>query len=471
MSSDFVSTWRGRFAESGLRGLMDRPRSGHPLKFSPVQRLEIVATMCEPGVPPEGLNGWTYELLCEKLKGDGIADISRSHLCRILARAELRPHKTKMWLHSKDPKFKEKVADIVDLYLNPPVGATVVCFDEKTGMQAIERKYPDKPATPAIPGPVLLGSGALVPAVAPTECPTTFEGALNIEPAVAVVQPVNASEFVPPVQPGAVGESSPAVEPVCTMEPTPPVEPTTVSDSMPIFEALVATESTPAIVETVSVIESSPAAEPVNATGSTPSNAPAATADLTTSAKASAAAMPRKPRKPDKPGTPGKPGKREYEYIRHGTLSLLAAFIVHTGEVLAQMGPTRKAEDLVAFMEYLAATIKGEIHVIWDNLNIHHGERWEKFNKEHGNRFHFHYTPIHASWVNQVEMWFGILQRRCLKNGNFTSTDDLRRQVEAFIALWDTKYKHPFKWSFTGYLPIPRSVEPPRVGGKEAAAK
>ena len=118
-------------------------------------------------------------------------------------------------------------------------------------------------------------------------------------------------------------------------------------------------------------------------------------------------------------------------------------------------------------MEYLAATIKGEVHVIWDNLNIHKGERWEKFNNEHGNRFHFHYTPIHASWVNQVEMWFGILQRRCLKNGNFTSRDDPKRQVEAFIALWDTRYKHPFKWSFTGYLPLPKSVEPPRLGGKE----
>jgi transposase len=150
-------------------------------------------------------------------------------------------------------------------------------------------------------------------------------------------------------------------------------------------------------------------------------------------------------------GRRGQPGKREFEYIRHGTLTLIGAFIVATGQVFGQIGPTRTGDDLEQFMDYLASQIEGTVHIIWDNLNIHHGERWLKFNERHGNRFHFHYTPLHASWVNQIEIWFGIFHRRCLKNGNFTGLDDLRRQVEAFLALWNGRDKHPFNWSFAGY--------------------
>ena len=150
-------------------------------------------------------------------------------------------------------------------------------------------------------------------------------------------------------------------------------------------------------------------------------------------------------------GRPGKPGKREFEYIRHGTLTLIAAFIVATGRVFAHIGPTRTGDDLERFMDHLASQINGTIHIIWDNLNIHSGPRWIDFNKRHGDRFHFHYTPIHASWVNQIEIWFGIFHRRCLKNGSFTSQEELRRQIEAFLAIWNEKDKHPFRWSFTGY--------------------
>ena len=99
-------------------------------------------------------------------------------------------------------------------------------------------------------------------------------------------------------------------------------------------------------------------------------------------------------------------------------------------------------------MDYLASKIEGSIHIIWDNLNIHHGQRWVEFNARHGSRFHFHYTPLHASWVNQIEIWFGIFHRRCLKNSSFKGMDDLKRQIEAFLAIWNEKDKHPFKWSF-----------------------
>lgn len=78
-------------------------------------------------------------------------------------------------------------------------------------------------------------------------------------------------------------------------------------------------------------------------------------------------------------------------------------------------------------------------------------EASQQFNKRHGQRFSFHYTPLHASWVNQVELWFGILQRRCLRNGTFKSVQELKWAVEAFVALWNNTDKHPFKWSFLGY--------------------
>ena len=130
---------------------------------------------------------------------------------------------------------------------------------------------------------------------------------------------------------------------------------------------------------------------------------------------------------------------------------MIASLNVQTGDVFAHNGPTRKADDLIAFMEALAGKVSGTIHVIWDNLNTHKGQRWEEFNERHGGRFHFHYTPIHASWVNQIEIWFSILQRRCLRRGIFTSVQELQETVEAFLAHWNAVDKHPFKWTFAGF--------------------
>ena len=101
---------------------------------------------------------------------------------------------------------------------------------------------------------------------------------------------------------------------------------------------------------------------------------------------------------------PGRAGRREFEYIRHGTRTLIAAFDVKTGQVFGQCRQRRTAEDLRQFMEALAERYpKGEVYVVWDNLNIHHGAAWRRFNERHGGRFHFVYTPLHASWVNQIK--------------------------------------------------------------------
>lgn len=113
----------------------------------------------------------------------------------------------------------------------------------------------------------------------------------------------------------------------------------------------------------------------------------------------------------------------EYEYKRHGTQVLLGAFDVRTGKVFGRVVPHRTGEALVAFMDDLAELYpKGDVYVVWDNLNIHYdgkAKRWRRFNERHGNRFHFVYTPKHASWMNQVEIWFSILQRRVLQHATF----------------------------------------------------
>lgn len=162
---------------------------------------------------------------------------------------------------------------------------------------------------------------------------------------------------------------------------------------------------------------------------------------------------------------PHRPRRIDYEYIRNGTRKLLAAFNPHTGDVYGEVREHRKAADLVEFMEELANRHPvGDVHIVWDNLNIHHdgpNKRWEQFNQRHGNRFHFHYTPIHASWVNQIELFFGILQRRVLRHGVFNSLEELDQAVLGFLEHWNTQEGHPFAWAFKGY--------PLQCGTREAA--
>jgi transposase len=155
---------------------------------------------------------------------------------------------------------------------------------------------------------------------------------------------------------------------------------------------------------------------------------------------------------PDRLPRPGRRGRREYEYVRHGTSTLIAAFEVKTGKVCGVCSPTREANDLMEFMDALARAIPhGPVFVIWDNLNIHHGERWQQFNARHGGRFQFVHTPIHASWLNQIEIWFGILHKRVLKYGSFESVQQLVDKVCGFIQHWNDCEAHPFRWKFRGF--------------------
>lgn len=150
------------------------------------------------------------------------------------------------------------------------------------------------------------------------------------------------------------------------------------------------------------------------------------------------------------------PGRFDFEYCRHGTHCLFGCFNIRTGKVLGRCTPTRKRHDFFAFMDLVAATYRQpRVHVVLDNLNTHidtkKGAFVTEWNHRHGNRFVFHYTPTKGSWLNQIELWFGILSRRVLRYGNFRSKEELVRSVDTFIQAWNREEAHPFRWTFTGF--------------------
>jgi transposase len=131
-------------------------------------------------------------------------------------------------------------------------------------------------------------------------------------------------------------------------------------------------------------------------------------------------------------------------YTRHGTLNLFAALNVATGDVQTKTTQTKKREDFQSFLEDILTDVKPsqEVHVILDNYATH--KKNEGWLKEYPN-VHFHFTPTSASWINQVEIWFGILSRKALKNASFTSVEDLSRAIEDFTDVYH-KNAQPFVW-------------------------
>jgi transposase len=298
--------WRAAFrAEAVDESLEDRPRSGRPGRIPGWVRCEVLKFACmRPDAQAQPFRStWTLEDLRLAVTHHTGTAISRSEICRTLQSHTLRPHTVRMWLHSPDPEFRAKVVRVCELYASPPPGATVLCVDEKTGMQALERIHPTRPA-----------------------------------------------------------------------------------------------------------------------------------------------------------GI-GRPVRYEFEYCRHGTRALIAAFNPHSGKVFAQVRRQRRQKDLNAFMDALAKNYPtGDVYVIWDNLNTHAPKHWMDFNGRHGGRFHFVYTPKHASWLNQIEIWFSILQRRLLRHGSFVSAQHLAAQVVGFARYWNAYEAHPFRWKFSGEWPAAEST-------------
>jgi transposase len=155
------------------------------------------------------------------------------------------------------------------------------------------------------------------------------------------------------------------------------------------------------------------------------------------------------------PAAPGRAGRQDFEYRRHGTRCLFACFDTATGRVLARCTRRRAREDFLAFLDAVAkAYPQGRVHFVLDNLNTHLDSKREAFisdwNRRHGGRFVFHYTPTHGSWLNQVELWFGIMSRRVLRHGQFATPVHLVRAVEAFVSVWNRREAHPFRWTYRG---------------------
>ena len=158
------------------------------------------------------------------------------------------------------------------------------------------------------------------------------------------------------------------------------------------------------------------------------------------------------PVKPDRPPQAGRPARREHEYKRNGTQCLFAALKVHHGDVLAMSSKTRNRWDLIRFLDQLEADIpivEGQkIVAVTDNLSTRGTEEAQQWLQAHP-RWSFQFTPTHASWLNQIEIFFSILVRRLLKHGIFTSEDDLAQQMLAFIETYNQTAK-PFAWTYTG---------------------
>jgi transposase len=183
----------------------------------------------------------------------------------------------------------------------------------------------------------------------------------------------------------------------------------------------------------------------------------------------------------DLPMSPGKPRAREFEYLRNGTQTLIGAINVGTGHVHGQCGDTRTEQDFVATIRHLVETHPGKAtyHFVLDQLNTHKSESLvryvadycgieddlgekgkrgilksmqsrEQFLSSSGRAIVFHYTPKHASWMNQIEIWFGILAKKVIRRGSFASKHELKSKITDFIDYFNETMARPFKWTYRG---------------------
>ena len=184
---------------------------------------------------------------------------------------------------------------------------------------------------------------------------------------------------------------------------------------------------------------------------------------------------------PTLPMQQGEVERREFEYVRHGTQTLIASMDVATGEMIASsVGPTRTEADFAAHVEGVVATARDDSWIfVCDQLNTHKSEALvrlvaaregsvedlgikgvsgilhtlatrEAYLCDLSHRIRFLYTPKHTSWLNQVEIWFSILSRRLLKRASFVSTEELREKLLAFIEYFNNTLAKPFRWTYTG---------------------
>ena len=153
---------------------------------------------------------------------------------------------------------------------------------------------------------------------------------------------------------------------------------------------------------------------------------------------------------PTRAVAPGRAARREFEYRRHGTVSLMAAMNVVDGTVLANI---IERNDSVTFIKFLTEIDQAvprhlDVHLVMDNGSSHTSKDTKAWLRAHP-RFHVHHTPTHASWLNMIEIWFSILTRQMLRRGEFTSREDLAGKIIKFACDYDDKAQ-PFRWTYDG---------------------
>ncbi len=281
-----VGMWRARFREQGLMGLYDERRSGRPRSIAEEEIMALLKKTLDTK-PADGSTHWS----CRSMADDTV--LSKSTVQRVWTAFGIQPHRQKQFKLSTDPFFVEKVIDIVGLYLNPPEGAMVLCVDEKSQVQALERTQPLLP----------IGLG---------------------------------------------------------------------------------------YVEGVT-----------------------------------------------------------HNYVRHGTTTLFAALDVASGTVLTQCKPRHRHQEFLQFLTQIDASVPGDldIHLVVDNYVTHKHSKVKAWLAARP-RYHIHYTPTYASWLNQVEIWFNIITQKAIRRGSFRSVRQLIDSIETFRDQYNTR-PHPFVWTAT----------------------
>jgi transposase len=292
VSKPAVIRWKRRYAADGLAGLDDRPKSGRPPTIDP---MGIVLATLEP--PPErlGVTHWSSRLLAKQL---GISDFTVSTTWK---KWGLQPWRSQTFKFSTDPELEAKIRDVVGLYLNPPERAVVLCVDEKTQVQALDRTAPILPLRPGIPA------------------------------------------------------------------------------------------------------------------------------------------------------------KQTHDYVRHGTTTLFAALEVATGKVTDACYPRHRHDEFLAFLKQVArAYPRVKLHIVVDNYATHKHPNVTAWLAKH-TRITLHFTPTSGSWLNMVEIFFGIITRQAIRRGTFTSVKDLIAAIEIFIDGWNDRCE-PFVWTKTADQIIPHAT-------------
>src|SRR6202035_2234926 len=283
----YISVWKKGFQQGRLSGLDSRYRGSQRRVRTAETEAKILAATRKG--PTDGTTHWSSYRLAKHLS------ISPASVYRVWRQYGIQPHRLRRYMARKHPEFDEKAADIIGLYLKPPIHAAVFCVDEKSAIQALDRL-----------DPVLLLS-------------------------------------------------------------------------------------------------------------------------------------------------PGRAERHGFEYYRHGTLSLYAALNTKSGKVLGQTAARHTTEEFVAFLgQIVALEAKGrEIHIIADNLSAHKTKRVAQFLAEHP-KVQLHFTPTYSSWLNQVELWFGRIERDVVARGVFTSVNDLARKLMRYIR-HHNQHAAPIKWAYRDF--------------------